>query len=293
MTMRRFIIIWICCLLGVINSWAQVPESKEGQIATIFLDDGCRIFGQLKEIEVDSLSVFTATMGLINIPQQSVSSIRYMGEPKTAAGDFLLPNPNASRHFFSPTAIPLSRNEGYYQNFYVAFNMVNYGITNNLSLGVASVPFAWFIDNGFNIAVTGKLGYKLTDNLYGSVGCIAGIIPNIAYGGIGFGLLTMGNTDNNLTVGGGYAYALSDPGSEDASSHGAPVLNMAGMLRMSEHFALVTENWIFMNEELALISYGGRYIGDKITVDVGFVNNKDIVSEIPIGVPLLGVVIYL
>ena len=272
---------------------AQVPESKEGQLATVYLDDGSRLFGQLQTITPDTVYLFSAVLGSLPVPQNTISQMRYMGEPKTAAGDFLLPNPNASRHFFSPTAIPLNKNEGYYQNFYVAFNMVNYGITDHISLGVAAVPFAWFINDGFNLAVTGKIGYKLTENLYGSAGYIAGFMPNIAYGGIGFGLLTAGNTDNNITVGGGYAAILTEPGTEYEESSQAPVLNMAGLLRVAEHFALVTENWFFLDGGITLISYGGRYIGDKITVDVGFVNNGDIMKEIVIGVPLLGVVIYL
>ena len=62
---------------------------------------------------------------------------------------------------------------------------------------------------------------------------------------------------------------------------------------LSDHFALVTENWYFAVPDFLLLSYGGRYMGDKVTVDVGFVNNGDLVKILPIGIPLLGVVIYL
>jgi hypothetical protein len=171
--------------------------------------------------------------------------------------------------------------------------MVNWGLSDHYSMGVAAIPFLWFVRDGLNLAITGKLGYTLSPKWHASAGYIAGAIPSYTYGGIAFGLITYGNTDNNLTAGVGYSSLWPTKQSEMENEQQSIVYNLAGMYRIGTHFALVSENWYFMDNDLLIVSYGGRYMGDKISVDVGFVNNKDIASDIPTGIPLLGVVIYL
>jgi hypothetical protein len=117
-----------------------------------------------------------------------------------------------------------------------------------------------------------------------AAGVITGFLPGMNTGGIGFGLMTLGGQNSNLTFGGGYGWVNESNGI---------ILNLAGMLRTGEHFSLVTENWYFLEEPVLIVTYGGRYMGQKISVDVGFLNNREIVEAIPIGVPILGVVIYL
>ena len=78
----------------------------------------------------------------------------------------------------------------------------------------SSGAFTWFMEDGMNIALTGKLGFEVADNWYLSGGFIGGFLSNVAYGGIGFGLITYGTEDNNVTLGGGYAGLAVDPGSE-------------------------------------------------------------------------------
>ncbi|MCB9270107.1 MAG: hypothetical protein H6561_11110 [Lewinellaceae bacterium] len=52
-------------------------------------------------------------------------------------------NTQSARYFFSPNGYGLHPGEAYYQNVWVLYNQVSFGITNNVSLGVggASFPF--------------------------------------------------------------------------------------------------------------------------------------------------------
>lgn len=52
------------------------------------------------------------------------------------------PNPNYGRLFFSPTAQPLQKNSGYYQNIYVFFNYVAYSVSDNIAFtgGFSMIP---------------------------------------------------------------------------------------------------------------------------------------------------------
>ncbi|MBE9480617.1 MAG: hypothetical protein IMY69_02855 [Bacteroidetes bacterium] len=42
---------------------------------------------------------------------------------------------------------------------------------------------------------------------------------------------------------------------------------------------------------MAIFSYGVRFFGERISVDLGFINNKDIIEEIVIGIPYVDFVV--
>ena len=98
--------------------------------------------------------------------------------------------------------------------------------------------------------------------------------------GILFGVATYGNRENNVTLGCGYAY-YNDKFLK------TPVIVLGGMLRSSRRTALVTENWFaripneYDEEEyganlpesssILLISYGIRFMGERMSIDFAFV----------------------
>ncbi|MEY3343107.1 MAG: hypothetical protein RL090_791, partial [Bacteroidota bacterium] len=51
--------------------------------------------------------------------------------------------------------------------------------------------------------------------------------------------------------------------------------------------AFVTENWILYDgtKTTGIYSYGFRFFGSKMAVDLGFINNSDISKGIFIGIP--------
>jgi small nuclear ribonucleoprotein (snRNP)-like protein len=131
--------------------YSQVSEKSIGELIQVTMINGDRYTGQVQS--VDSLRiVLTSTYhGSITIPRSDITRVKYISGSTAESDEYALKNPNVSRHFFSPSAIPIPKGEGYYQNFYVAYNQVNYGLSDNFSLGVAGVPFAWFVENGFNL----------------------------------------------------------------------------------------------------------------------------------------------
>ena len=98
--------------------------------------------------------------------------------------------------------------------------------------------------------------------------------------GILFGVATYGNRENNITLGVGYAYLI-----DEFIKH--PIFMFGGMYRLSRRTALVTENWFVTSwheadpeedwEDLAsgyyttgIISYGIRFFGERMSVDLAF-----------------------
>ena len=64
------------------------------------------------------------------------------------------------------------------------------------------------------------------------------------------------------------------------------------MVRASKRIGFISENWILpgVNEDggyYGIYSYGIRFLGEKISVDLAFLNNPDIASELIIGIPWL------
>jgi hypothetical protein len=79
----------------------------------------------------------------------------------------------------------------------------------------------------------------------------------------------------------------------DKEFENRPIITLGGMTRLARGFGLVTENWFVPSRSgyYPVISYGIRFMGEKITVDFAFLNNDDIFQEIVIGIPYLDFVV--
>lgn len=206
---------------------------------------------------------------------------------------FWFKNPHASRLLIAPTAIPLRKGEAYYQNIYVVENMFNYGISNHFSAGGGFDFITMFGDFGdglhpmlhFNI----NSGFKVAENFYAGAGSIVVKIPYESWAGLIYGMGTYGNYNNNITMGLGWGFI-------DGSFEEKPFIMIGGMVRASEKLWFISENWIapvIDQEYYMLVSYGMRFAAKRIAVDLAFVNSKDIVNEIFIGIPFVDFVVKL
>jgi hypothetical protein len=79
-----------------------------------------------------------------------------------------------------------------------------------------------------------------------------------------------------------------------------PVLILSGMIRASKRIAFVSENWVVPKLDdnttdsysyYGIYSYGIRFLGEKTSIDLAFLNNPDIAKELIIGFPWLDFVI--
>ena len=79
----------------------------------------------------------------------------------------------------------------------------------------------------------------------------------------------------------------------DGEFSSKPILSVSGMTRVSKRIAFVSENWIFPmspDENMnfyGVFSYGIRFLGEKTSIDLAFINNKDIANTLIIGAPWL------
>jgi hypothetical protein len=276
-------------------------EPEYGNELWVFtLSDGSIVTGKIKDKNDSITRIETTNLGNVVIANKRiVKQVEYGEGSVSQEGKFWFKNPNCTRYLFAPSAIPLKKGEGYYHNFYGAGNAVNYGITDYFSIGggVAGPTGAF---------ITPKLGFKITNYLHAGAGLLLGNsffpINDKNFGlGIGYGVITFGNFDHNVTVGGGYGFVNSKG---ETNWQDNPIFVVNGMARVGRKFALVSENWVVPVQNDAFdrgydyehyetfFSYAMRFMGEKSTLDFGFVNTPALIENgWYIGIPYIDFVI--
>ena len=246
--------------------------------------DGSTVLGRV--IAEDSVSVRVETTGgVLTISRANVLSVTTIRASDMHEGEYWFPDPNRTRLFFGPTGRMLDKGEVYYMNVYLLLqNFVGapndyVTIGGGFSLIPAVDPTEWLY------YLTPKVGLYRSKDLNVAVGALVGFLPKETAGGFGvlYGVGTYGGADGSITAGTGFGYA----GSSIASR---PVFLLGGERRVARRVALLTENYLYVqrnrvtecavnscntvthNDPNAAISYGLRFLGEKMSVDFAFFN---------------------
>ncbi len=282
------------------KSFAQqvITETTFDSTSTYILKlrDESQLVG--KYLGRDSLNVIikTASMPRVEVPISNMVSVSKVDAENFRHGKYWFPNPNATRYFFAPSAFCLKEGEGYYQNTYLFLNSFNVGLSDHFTIGgglefISTFASAISGQGGPILYLTPKVGFEVAPKVNVGAGMLYFSIPSFindnsrSGGGIFYGLGTFGNTNNNLTTGFGWGYFRRDIGS-------SPFVTISGMKRISRKTALVSENWFIPgNDYYGIYSYGFRFFGEKLAVDLGFINNSDIATALLIGIPYVDFVV--
>lgn len=281
-----FIVFILFIIVGQTVAISQVSESdNQSKKNLVTLKDGSTIQGILVSENQQEITLSTENLGTITINKDRIKSIVLLESTNFQNGKYWFPNSNYSRYFISP-GIQLKKGDGYYQNVDLSINTVSYGITNFFSIGGGVELYSTLHGQPIFI-LTPKLGVKVSKSFWlgGGILYINSAKALGDFGGIGiaYGSATYGNTNNNLTAGIGWGYF-------DTEWSKKPIITLSGMTRISQRFGLVTENWFV--PDYSIFTYGVRFIGEKISVDIGLVNSKDIVKEFALGIPFFLDLVY-
>jgi len=210
-------------------------------------------------------------------------------------------NKHGTHYLFGQSAIPLERGEGFYKNTLLSVNAANYGLTRHLSVGggVELLSIITGRESGPVYFADAKLAANVSEVLH--VGVNAFYInypfpanledPQFTERRPGFsvvtGAVTLGDADIQLTLSGGFSRDFD-------ADRTRPAASAAGLWRLLPRMALITENWFFFDDpdNYTAASFGVRFIGSTVAVDVALVNNKQIREEVlPIGLPIVNVAV--
>lgn len=266
---------------------AQNPQdSIKTRIETI---DGNEYIGIIQEQTPDRILLKTEKLGEISIPVGEVKRITKLEAVKLPDGTYWLDNPQATRYFWSPNGYNLKAGEGYYQNVWILFNQVVFGLTDHFSGGVGVVPLFLFAGTATPAWITAKFSVPVVENKINlGAGALVGTVIGEENTGFGilYGISTFGSKDKNVNIGLGWGFA----GGEMANR---PTVNIGAMLRTGPKGYFITENYfIATSDEMAvLMMIGGRRIIKRTGLDFGAV--IPIASEMDglVAIPWLGLTI--
>ena len=288
------LILFLCMSKGVFAQDVELfkKEYDTLKIYRVELKDGLEMIGHYLYHDSVHFVLGSKQIPKVEIPFANILNIEEMPASAFRGGVYWFKNPHATRYFFAPSAINLEKGEGYYQNAYLIFNSFNVGVTDNFSIGggleILSLFGSMVSNNDFApiFFVTPKLSFKASDKFHYGMGVFYVNAPRIFSdderegAGITYAMGTYGDSNRNITLGAGLAFVGAEFSSE-------PIITACALSRISRRTAFVTENWLLANNGTinAVYSYGFRFFGEKIAVDLGFINNAQIASALLLGVP--------
>ncbi len=272
----------------------RAPVAVTAEFVTLRMKDGSSLRARIVDQSDERLRIVTAEGVAMEIARASVDRVETEGDGEEA------PRPsdsNCTRLLFSPTGRPLARGEGYFSDHYVVFPGVTYGITDNLSIGAGTSVIPGLGLSEQLLYVSPRFGKQFTDKVAVSAGILyarEGDAGPEGQLGMGFAMATFGRPERSLTLGAGVARTVHEEyyteevngewrGDFRYEAAYTPTVMVGGTARLSPRIALVSENWLILGEGFKLseqpFAVGVRFLGDRLTADVGMVLVGEVIEE--------------
>ncbi len=261
--------------MGSLEQKLKSPDP--GNIQIITLKDGSTRIGKITNVSEDEVT-FDTEFGVETIATAAIREIREVPASSFNEGKFWFPNPNRTRLFFAPTARMLAAGEGYFSNYYLFFPGAAVGITDNITIGGGFSLFPGVDFEKQLFYLTPKIGLSSGSRISLAAGALIVRVPESddpMFLGILYGVGTYGTEDRSLSFGAGYGFADDELADE-------PTLMMGGEWRVGRRLALVSENWVIPGVDDAIISYGIRFFGEQLAVDLALWNKIGGESGFPV-----------
>jgi hypothetical protein len=277
-------IVW-CLLLTLFTSLATTSQAQNDGIEDIYIsvkmNDGNTFVGKQIALTDTHIIIETESLGKMNLPRENVKIFKVINKPiRSTSGQYWYENPNATRNVITPTGYSLRKGEGYYQNLMLFYNQVSYGFTDRLTIGAGIETLSLLgresNENSLGYTITPKFSFPIHEEKL-NIG-VGALLINFPFRNDDqlldlatlYGVSTFGSRDRNFSLGVGF-------GVVDGEFSSRPTVTISGNFRISERFALTSENWILPNSDgIIILSFGGRIIGNNITWDISFFGATDV-----------------
>lgn len=250
-----------CALPGYAQQRPPAPRVDSAHVVELRMTDGTALLGRVVAVDDSSATLLTGAGLRIVVPRRSLRGWR-----PWAVGRFSYPDPNVSRLFFAPTGRTLAGGSGYFGDYFVIFPTVAYGVTDRITLagGMSIIPGLDVDHQLFYVAP--KVGVVRSRSLNVAVGALylrwgwSNVID--AWGGIGYGVATIGGETTSLTVGLGWPFAAGTTSRE-------PWVMFGAEQRLADDIKLMVEGWRFPGSDAVPAVVGLRFVGHKLSADFG------------------------
>lgn len=182
-------------------------------------------------------------------------------------------NANANGLFLVPSGFGPKKGELYYQNLTIFFNQVQYGASDQFSIGLTFELFSLLaaIDSnryqpGF--ALSPKVSIPIIEEeVHLGLGAMFVEIPDSEeFLDLGFvlGTVTFGKEDRHVSAGLGFGLVEGDFSVQ-------PIYLWSGQYRLSRRWHFMSENTWIPAAKLGLFNFGFRYRGRQVHWDLGLI----------------------
>jgi hypothetical protein len=244
-------------------------QADSTPIMRVVMNDGNEFIGHVVSQDTSTLVLQTEKLGQLTFNKKDIAKSTVIHPENIIKGQYWFENPQSARYLWSPNGYGLKKGEGYYQNIWVLFNQVSYGVTNYFSIGAGILPLFLFGGGPTPVWITPKFSIPVVKDKFNvGAGALVGTVLGESETGFGllYGLTTAGTRDMNVTLGVGYGVS----GSGWAES---PLISLSAMARTGARGYLITENY-YLNmdgETLVFLSAGFRWVIRKAGLDFGLV----------------------
>lgn len=265
--MKQTLLIISLCFIFVQHITAQ-QDVFIGQLVELRTEDGNTYVGEVLSLTESDISIQTAALGEITLKRSAIKKVIYKNiEGDSDNNGIPIDYHNSTHYFISPSAFSLQKGQSYYENIGVFFNSYSVGLSNHFTLsGGLELISPLFLQRAPSLYVSPKFSIPFGEKSGGfSVGStfLAAFGDGEAFTvGVLQASVTLGNRNNNFTIGTGLGYSLND-----GISSGVLPMNLSGMWRLSNKISFVTDNFIFfydgLDDAFGLLSAGLRIHFEK------------------------------
>jgi len=290
----------VVVIIGISLFIVLTVKAQEKQDTTVLYRietiDGNEFSGMILYQDSTRLKLLTDNYGEITIRQADIKRKEALMQSQFKAGRVWYPNYQDTRYFWAPNGYGLRKGEAYYQNAWILYNQASVAVSNNFSIGGGMVPLFLFAGAPTPVWIVPKVSIPvISDKFNIGVGALAGVVIsgedfNIEHPWFAllYGVGTVGSRDNNLSLGLAYGYA----GGGWAKK---PIINLSVMLRASPKSYFLSENYYISidDENIVIISLGGRTITRHIGLDYGLFVPFYSDMEFFVAIPWIGITVPL
>jgi len=147
---------------------------------------------------------------------------------------------HSNRYLFAPSAFSLEKREYRYSTYFFMVHDVQYGFSDyfNLTIGGSIILNPIYIMPSFSYKINNKSALIIGDLFIYPI--FEDLFP--FNGNLLYGMYTYGNTDNNISIGGGLWSTMENDMTKRGNS---PAVAISGIAKMSTNWYFVTENYGF------------------------------------------------
>lgn len=256
---KTLLLIFFSFSISFVYSQSNIDSLTKMKKVTIKMKNGDEYKGVFIQ-KTENTIILRTPNGDLHLIASNVSSIT----EDNYKGRFRFENSHDTRYFFGPSGKSIKRNKGYYQNLMLTSNFINYGVSDNISIGggfefissILGYP-VWFI--------TPKVSFELSEDVNLAGGIFMAGFASEGTATLGYGVLTIGDSESNISFGTGYGFVSGEMSKR-------PTFMLSGTHRLNNSLALLSENYFISNYEgdYNLISVQGfRILSPKSSFDIG------------------------